>query len=132
MPDCSAQHRMNTYIYTCKIELKTFNVSGLTASAGLQVPGYATQSHCTRAGGLDTTNGPVTVLDQCVAEQYYVRNSILRSLIYAHVSPARCALPLSNVSASTVRCWACSVSMQMLVVNLFDRLHDAGRQQRFS
>ena len=51
----------------------------------LQVAGYATQSHCTRAGGPDTTNGPITILDQCIAEQYYVRNSILRSLIYAHV-----------------------------------------------
>ena len=52
----------------------------------LQVPGYATQPHCTRPGGLDTTNGPVLVVDQCVAEQYYVRNSMLRSLIYSHVS----------------------------------------------
>lgn len=53
----------------------------------LQVAEYSKQEHCTRAGGPDRTNGPLTVLDQCVAEQYYVRNSILRSLIYSHVSP---------------------------------------------
>ncbi|KAL3143237.1 hypothetical protein ABBQ38_002088 [Trebouxia sp. C0009 RCD-2024] len=51
-----------------------------------QVAEYSKQEHCTRAGGPDRTNGPLTVLDQCVAEQYYVRNSILRSLIYSHVS----------------------------------------------
>ena len=52
----------------------------------LQVPEYRVQEHCTRPRGVDPTNGPLTVLDQCVAEQYYVRNSILRSLIYSHVS----------------------------------------------
>ncbi|DBA75013.1 TPA: hypothetical protein ACH3X1_010354 [Trebouxia sp. C0004] len=60
---------------------------GYTAGANVcSVPGYSTQPHCVRAGGPDTTNGPITILDQCIAEQYYVRNSILRSLIYSHVS----------------------------------------------
>lgn len=47
---------------------------------------YGTQSACMNNGGnVDPTHGFLSVFDQCVGEQYYVRNSILRSLIYAQV-----------------------------------------------
>ena len=56
----------------------------------LQFAGYATQRQCARPGGADAAN-PLTLMDQCVAEQYYVRNSIARSLIYNHVgNPSTC------------------------------------------
>lgn len=60
--------------------------AGLQKLVWLQVPAYTDQPHCVRQGGPDSTNGVLTIMDQCVAEQYYVRNSILRSLIYSHVS----------------------------------------------
>lgn len=47
---------------------------------------YGAQDACTQNGGnVDPTHDFLSVFDQCVGEQYYVRNSILRSLIYAQV-----------------------------------------------
>ena len=51
----------------------------------MQVPEYASQNQCQPGRGA-LTDTRVTIFDQCIAEQYYVRNSIARSLIYNHVS----------------------------------------------